>query len=166
MPLTKQEKQTIIEELKEKIDKQKSIVFADFTKLKVKDLSNLRKIMRKEDCELKVAKKTLISIALKGKNITVDLDQLKGEIALGFGYKDEITPFKIIHNFSKENENLKLLGGLAFGEFYGLEQAVTLAKLPSKEEILAQIFYSTNYSIFGIFDSLQKKLNVSTPTTG
>lgn len=159
MPLTKQEKQTIVEELKEKIDRQKSIVFADFTKLKVKDLSVLRKIMRKEDCELKVAKKTLINLAFKGKNINVDLDQLKGEIVLGFGYKDEIAPFRILHKFSKENENLKMLGGLAFGEFYGLEQAMALAKLPSKEEILAQIFYNANSLLFGIFDSLQRSKN-------
>ena len=160
MPLTKEEKKQILEELKEKIDKQKSIVFSDFTGLKVKDLSDLRKTMKKQNCELKVAKKTLISLALKDKNINLDLDNLKGEIALGFGYIDEVSPFKIIYNFTKDKENLKILGGLISGEFYGKDQAVALAQLPSKEEILAQLFFSAQSSFFGIFNSLQRNLSV------
>lgn len=160
MPLTKDEKKQILDELKAKIDKQKSIAFADFTKLKVKDLSNLRQIMRKENSELKVAKKTLIGLALKDKNINVDLDKLQGEIALGFGYNDEISPFRVLHNFSKGNENLKLLGGVISGEFYEKDKAIMLAQMPSREDLLAQIFYSANASLFGIFNSLQMNLNI------
>ncbi|MDO8601129.1 MAG: 50S ribosomal protein L10, partial [bacterium] len=118
MPLTKEEKKQIIEELKEKIDRQKSIVFADFTGLEVKDLSNLRKKIKKQNGELKVAKKTLISLALKEKNIKFNAKQLQGEVVMGFGYKDEISPFKIIYDFSKVNDKLKILGGLIAGEFY------------------------------------------------
>lgn len=160
MPLTKEQKQKILEELKDKIDKQKSIVFVDFTKLKVKDLSNLRKIMKKQDGELKVAKKTLIGLAFKNKNIALDLDKLQGEIALGFGYKDEVSPFKTLYNFSKEKENLKILGGLIAGEFYDKNTAITIAQMPSKEEMIAQLFYAANFSLFGIFNSLQRNLSI------
>lgn len=160
MALTKEQKQRIIEELKDKIDKQKSIVFIDFTKLKVKDSSDLRKIMKKQNCELKVAKKTLIGLALKEKNINVDLDKLQGEIALGFGYKDEISPFKVLHNFSREKENLKILGGFISGEFYDKNTAIALAQMPSREEIIAQLFYGANSPLFGIFNSLQRNLNI------
>lgn len=160
MPLTKEEKKQVLDELREKIDRQKSIVFADFTGLRVKDLSDLRKLMKKQNCELKVAKKTLIGLVLKEKNINVDLQQLRGEIALGFGYNDEISPFKVIYNFAKNNENLKILGGFFSGEFYGKEKAVELAQMPSREEMLAQLFYTARYSLFGIFNSFQRNLNI------
>lgn len=140
MALTKTQKNKILDELKEKIDKQKSIAFCDFTGLKVKDLSDLRKLMKKQNCELKVAKKTLIALALKGKKIDSDLKKLRGEVALGFGYADEISPFKAIYNFAKGKENLKILGGFLSGEFLGQERALELAKMPSREELVAGIF--------------------------
>lgn len=160
MPLTKEEKKQVLEELKEKIDRQKSTVFCDFTGLKVKDLSDLRKVMKKQNCEFKVAKKTLISLALKEKNLKVDLENLKGEIALGFGYNDEVSPFKTIYNFAKGKENLKMLGGLVGGEFLGLEQAIAFAQLPSKEELIARLLFVPKIPIFGIFNILQRSLSI------
>lgn len=160
MALTKVQKQKIVEELKEKIERQKSIVFVDFSGVGVKDLSKLRKKMKGADCELKVAKKTLISLALKGKKVEIDFKKLEGEIALGFGYKDEILPFKIFYDFSKANENLKIIGGLIGREFLEKEKAVELAKLPSKEELLAQLFFTTKFSIFGLYNHLQRNLSI------
>ena len=163
MPLTKEEKKQVLDELRDKIDKQKSIAFCDFTGLKVKDLSNLRKLMKKQNCELKVAKKTLINLSLKEKNISVDLEQLKGEVALGFGYDDEISPFRILYNFAKNNENLKILGGFFSGEFYGKEKAIELSQMPSREDLVARIFNilqrSTsiiNINYLGIWQLIQK----------
>ena len=163
MPLTKEEKKQVLDELRDKIDKQKSIAFCDFTGLKVKDLSNLRKLMKKQNCELKVAKKTLINLSLKEKNISVDLEQLKGEVALGFGYDDEISPFRVLYNFAKNNENLKILGGFFSGEFYGKEKAIELAQMPSREDLVARIFNilqrSTsiiNINYLGIWQLIQK----------
>ena len=142
MPLTREQKQKILTVLKEKVAKQKAIVFADFKGIKVKDLTRLRREMKKNDCELKVAKKTLISSVLKEKKIEVDVKKLEGEIVLGFGYKDEVLPFKLLYEFSKGNENLKILGGLIGQEVVGKEKAVALGQLPSKQELLAQLFFS------------------------
>ena len=139
MALTKIQKQKIINDLKEKFARQKAIVFADFKGLKVKDLSQLRKAMKKQDCELKVAKKTLISLVLKEKKIDIDVKKMAGEIVLGFGYKDEILPFKLFYGFSKTNENLKILGGLTDGEIVDKEKALALGQLPSRDELLVRL---------------------------
>ena len=160
MPLTKEGKKQVLGELRDKIDKQKSIVFADFTGLKVKDLSDLRKLMKKQNCELKVAKKTLINLSLKEKNISLDLKQLKGEVALGFGYNDEISPFRVLYNFAKNNENLKILGGLISGEFYGKEKAMELAQMPPREELAAKLLFVPNVPIFSIFNILQRSISI------
>ena len=160
MPLTKEEKRRVLDELREKIDKQKSIAFCDFTGLKVKDLSNLRKTMKGQNCELRVAKKTLIGLALKEKNITADLKELKGEIALGFGYKDEVSPFKLLYDFSKKNDKVKLLGGFINKDFYGKEKAVELAQMPSRDELVARLLFVPKIPIFNIFNILQRNLSI------
>lgn len=139
MALAKVQKQTIIEDLKEKIARQKAIVFVDFTGLKVKDLSALRRKLRAADGELKIAKKTLINLAFKEKQIETELKKLKGEIALVFGYKNEITPAKMVFQFSQENPNLKILGGFLENQFREMDEMITLAQLPTKEELLAKL---------------------------
>ena len=157
MAKTKEQKQKILEELKEKTEKQKSIVFVDFSGLPVKDITELRKKMREKDCEFKVAKKTLIQWAFKKNNpeIGEKIRALQGEIALGFGYADEISPFKILGDFCKTQKNLKILGGLLDNEFLDAEQAVALSILPAKEEILARIVGSISAPISNFVNVLQ-----------
>jgi len=155
MALTKAQKQKIVDDLKEKVDKQKSIVLASIVGVKVKGLTRLRKEMKKQDCELKVAKKTLISLAFKEKKIDIDTKKLEGEVALSFGYRDEILPFKILYDFSKEDENLKILGGLIGQELLTREKAIELAQLPTKEELLARLVGSIFSPISGLVNVLQ-----------
>ena len=158
MPLTKAQKQEVIEDLKEKIDRQKAIIFADISGLKVKDLTSLRKLMKEKDCEAKVAKKTLLSLAFKEKSIPFEPKKLAGEIILGFGYKDEVFPFKIFYEFSKEKENLKILGGLIGKEFFEKEKAIMLAQIPSREELLAKMIGSLKAPIAGLVNVFQGNL--------
>ncbi|KKT16559.1 MAG: 50S ribosomal protein L10 [Candidatus Nealsonbacteria bacterium RIFCSPHIGHO2_01_FULL_43_31] len=139
MALTKTQKGKILNDLKEKVEKQKAIVFAAITGLKVKDLSSLRKLMRSKDCELKVAKKTLISKAFQGKKIEFDVKKLEGEVALGFGYKDEVLPFKTIYDFAKDHENLKILGGIMGVEVLDKSKALEFGQMPTRDELLTRL---------------------------
>ena len=139
MPLTREQKQKILEELKEKIEKQKTIIFVDFTGLKVKDFSSLRKKLKANDNELKVAKKTLMDILFKKVKLEVEAKKLPGEIALVFGYKDIISPAKIVWQSSQENPNLKILGGFLENKFFEAERIIELAQLPTREELLAKL---------------------------
>ncbi|MFH1841547.1 MAG: 50S ribosomal protein L10 [Candidatus Nealsonbacteria bacterium] len=158
MPLTKDQKKRIVEDLKEKISRQKAIVFAVISGIKVKDLSSLKKKMKEQNCELKVAKKTLMSLAFKESKVDFDARKLNGEVALGFGYKDEVLPFKTLYEFSRSNENLKILGGIINRDFFEAEKAVELAKIPSREGLLARIVGSLNSPIVGTVNVLQGNL--------
>lgn len=139
MALTKVQKQKIIEDLKEKIERQKAIIFVDFTGLKVKDLSNLRKKLRTADNELKAVKKTLLGLVFKERDFKIDTEKLKGEIAIVFGFKDALSLAKIIYQFSQEKPNLKILGGFFEKKFQEAEEIITLAQLPTREELLARL---------------------------
>ncbi len=151
MPKTKEQKKEIVQDLKEKIKKQKSIVFVDFSGLKAKTINEIRKKMRENDSEFKVAKKTLMEIALGNKEIK----DLQGEIGIGFGFKDEVMPFKILGDFSQKEENLELLAGLIGEEFVDKEKAVAISKLPGREELLARMVGSVSAPISGLVNAMQ-----------
>lgn len=139
MPITKQKKQEIIKELADKLDRQKAAVFADFSGLKVKDLTDLKNKLRQKGAEFKVAKKTLMNLALKQKGIDADTKTMAGEIAMAMGYDDEVSAAKELQEFSKTNPNLKILGGLLENKLIDAAQVLSLAQLPSKLELLAQL---------------------------
>ena len=139
MPISKAKKEEIVKELGEKLGRQKAVVFADFTGLKVKDLGTLKTSLRKQNAEFKVAKKTLMKVAFKEKGIDTDPKTLAGEIALVMGYGDEVAPAKLVYEFSKTNQNIKILGGLLENKMLSIEQVMSLAKLPSKLELHAKL---------------------------
>lgn len=158
MALTKAQKQKILEDLKEKIAKQKAMIFVDFTGLKVKDLSDLRRKLKAADCELKVAKKTLMGITFKAAKITIETKKLPGEVALVFGYKDPISPAKIVYQFSQANPNLKILAGFFENKFWEAEDIIALAQLPTREELLTKLIGSISAPISNLINILQGNL--------
>ncbi|HJN62437.1 MAG TPA: 50S ribosomal protein L10 [Candidatus Parcubacteria bacterium] len=158
MPLTKEQKRKAIDKLKENIDKQKIVFFVDFRGLKVKDLSELRKKLKKINSNFIVAKKTLLKLAFKDKGISIDPKKLDGEIAVIFGFGDEIMPAKTAYEFSQDKGNLQLLGGYIESkknEFLNSIQLIELAKLPTREELLAKITGSLAAPLSGTVNVLQ-----------
>lgn len=154
MALTKQQKQKIIEDLRGKIDKQKAIVLVDFTGLKAADFFDLRKKIKKINSELKVAKKTLLELVFKEKGLKIDTKKIKGEISLIL-IEDEIASAKTVYQFTQRNPNLKILGGYFRNEFKSAEWVVELAKLQSKEELLAKLIGSLKSPISNFVNALE-----------
>lgn len=155
MPLTKNQKTKVLEELKDKIVKQKAVVFADFTGIKAKDITDLRKQLRSEGAELKVAKKTLAKIAFAEQGIEVNTKQLQGEVAVIFGYADEILPAKSANKFASKEPNFKILGGLLDNKYREAADIIALAKLPSRQELLANMVGSIAAPMSGFMSVLQ-----------
>ena len=155
MALTKQQKQKIIGDLKEMLSRQKAIILVGISGLKVKDIAQLRKKLKAIDGNLKVVKKTLIELAFKESKLEFDKDKFREEIALAFGFKDEILPAKTVYQFSRENEKLKILGGYLEGNFKEAEEIITLAQLPTREELLAKLVGSISSPISGLVNVLQ-----------
>ena len=158
MALTKAQKQKILDELKEKIAKQKAMVIVDFTGLKVKDLSNLRKKIKRAGDDIRVAKKTLLGIALKDAKLKIETKKIPGELAVAFGYSDEISPAKITYQFSQENPNLKILGGFLENKWREAEEIIELAQLPTREELLTRLVGSISAPISNFVYALRYNL--------
>lgn len=155
MALTKEQKKNIVEKLKQSIAEQKAVVFIAIDSLKATELFDLRKELKQDNCLLTVAKKTLLSIAFKQSKMEFDAKELEGELALIFGFEDEIMPAKIAYQFSRKNKNLKILGGFFENEIKTAEEMITLAKIPSREELLAKIIGSIKAPVSGFVNVLQ-----------
>lgn len=155
MALTKEQKKQIIEDLEEKIDRQKSVVFVGIANLKAKDLLDLRNQLKESNCLLAVIKKTLLKIACQEKNMPLELEKLEGETALIFGFGDELSPAKISDKFTLGNENLKILGGIFENEFIDKDKVIALARIPSREELLAKMVGSIKAPIAGFVNALE-----------
>lgn len=159
MPRTKEQKKQIIEDLQEKLSRRKILIFTDIKGLPVSKMQALRKGLKKEGVDFKVTKKTLIKKAIEGRDFGIDPKNLEGEIALAFGYKDEVTPAKLIYKFVRENEKVfGILGGILQNQFISKEKVLELARLPSYQELLAKMVGSLNAPISGFVNVLQGNL--------
>ena len=158
MAVSKAKKQEIIKELSDKLAKQKSLVFADLSGLKVKDLSDLKKRLRENKAEFKVAKKTLIGIALKERKIDADVKTMAGEIALIFAFGDETGGAKAAYEFARDSKNLKIIGGWLEGKMMSADEIVALAKLPSRNQLYANLVGCLSSPIRGLASVMQGNL--------
>ncbi len=157
--ITKDQKKQIIKDLVDKLSQQKAVVFFDYTGLKVNQLQELRSQLKEQNIDCQVIKKTLIDLALKKAGLDkMEAKSLTGQLALVFGYEDEVLPAKLLYNFSKENQDLKILAGLVNGEYLADEAVIELAKLPSKQELLASLVGNLAAPVSGLVNVLQGNL--------
>jgi large subunit ribosomal protein L10 len=160
MAVTREQKKEILAGLVDKFAKSKSVVFADYRGLTVSGISELRKRLREKGAECKVAKKTLMRLAAKKNNLPDLADNImEGPVAATFSYVDELSGLQVLFKFSKENENLKLLGGIIDGKAVGVAEIAQLAKLPSKNELYAKLLGSMNAPVSGFVGVLSNLLS-------
>lgn len=156
MAKNREQKRTILAELSDKIGRSKSIVFTKFDALGVKENEELRKKLAAEDSEYLVTKKTLLKIALENNGLNdVNPRDFDGRIAAVFGYSDEVAPAKVVDEFRKTREQkINFVGGILEHKFLSAQDVQSLAKLPSKQELYAQIVGSLNAPISGFVNVL------------
>lgn len=155
MPKTKQQKQEILTQLAQNVEKQNAMVFVDFKGLKVKEIAGLRKQLKQAGSKLTVAKKTLLSKALKERGIEADVKGMEGEIAAIFAFEDPIAPIKIANTFAKSSENLKIVGGYFENELQNTQTMIAIANLPSRKELLTKFVGTIAVPISGFMNVLQ-----------
>ncbi len=158
-----QKNQNLIEEIKAKVKKARSITFVDYLGLKVNDINDFRQKMTDEQAESVIAKNTLIKLALKEEGIhspEID-DQLKGPTAAIFSYKDPVAYLKPLFEFAKKMELPKVKFAVIEGVYTEADQVETISQLPSKEQLLAQVVGGMKSPLSGLVNVLggtQRKL--------
>jgi large subunit ribosomal protein L10 len=147
MAKTKEQKQKIVEQLINKLSQIKSAVFINYYGLKVKELQKLRKLCKEQKIDFLVTKKKLFNLCLEKTNFKNIDFKAEGELGVALSYKDEVAPAKILKDFQKEHKILKINGGILEKSFIDADEILSLAKLPSKRELLAKVIGTINAPI-------------------
>jgi len=152
--LTKKQKELLIKEFAENVANSKVLVVCDFKGMTVAEIGELRGILKESGVRMQVLKKTLAQIALDNLEIDLDIRRLEGQLAFVYGGDDEVSAAKLLNKFAKNNEKLKMLVGALEGKAMEQEDVVALAKLPSKEELLAKVVGSLKAPVSGLVNVL------------
>lgn len=125
--------------LAEKMKNAKLILLTDYRGITVDDVTSLRNDLRNTNAQYKVIKNNIVKRAL-AENGETSLDTvLEGPTAVIISDEDYLAPLKAIYNFSKDNDYYKIKGGIIEGKVMSVEELITLAKLPSRQELLGML---------------------------
>ena len=150
MAVTRQQKEQTLAELIKNFEKAKTVVFSQYQGTNVKSMRELRKKLRAGKVDFQVARKTLMTLAAKKVGFNEIPDSfMQGPIGLAFGMEDEIAPAKILHEFGKTNETVKIVGAIFEGKLMDAAAVKAIAILPSREVLLARLVGSMKSPISG-----------------
>lgn len=131
-------KQAALAELEEVFEKSGAVVVTHYTGLSVAEMTGLRTKLGEQGGKLKVVKNRIAKIALGGKGGDAGADLFKGQVAIAYA-EDPTVPAKATTEFAKDNDKLKLIGAIMGAEAMDTAGVQALAKLPSREELIATV---------------------------
>ena len=136
--MNKEQKKNYINEMTTQFEKSESVLVTHYQGLNVKQLDELRKQMREHGIQFKITKNRITKLALQNSKCKDLADLFKGPTAVALS-KDAISSAKILTKFSKENEKLKILGGIMGNEILDVAGVAKVATLPTLDEARAKI---------------------------
>lgn len=134
-----QAKQEAVDVITSKLRDSATTVVADYRGLNVSQVTELRKQLREAGIEFQVLKNSLLRRATSAAELS-ELDEvLTGPTAVAFSTEDVVAPAKILNDFAKKNDALKLKGAVVEGRVIGVDEIKALAELPSREGLLSML---------------------------
>ena len=134
-------KKVLVEEIKDKISKAKSVVFVSFLGTNVENDTKLRKDIRDAKSEYKVYKNTLLLRALNELGFEGVEGYLHGSTSVAIGYEDEVSVAKAVSNAKKDNDKLAIKFGILNGKVVDDKYVNELANIPTREELYAKLAF-------------------------
>ena len=131
------QKEEEVKKLAEKLKEAKVILLTDYRGINVADVTKLRTDLRNANSEYKVIKNNITRRAMEACGVSELDNVLEGTTAVVLGYEDYLEPLKAIYEFAKNNDFYKIKGGIIEGKVVPVEELIALAKLPSRETLLA-----------------------------
>jgi large subunit ribosomal protein L10 len=136
----KEQKTEQVDLIAEKLKRAKVAVLTDYRGLTVSQIQDLRGKLRTGDVEYRVVKNTLARRAAAATGHKDLEPELKGPIAIAFGYDDLGLPARLINEWVRATRlKVEVVGGLVEGRVFSPDQVKQLADLPSRETLIAQL---------------------------
>ncbi len=157
--MKKNKKREVVRGLIENFKKAQGAYLLNFTKLKTIDLNELRGKVKQKEGKLQVVKNNLLKIVVQKLGISnSEIEELKGQIMIGFAFQDPIGVANVLDKFIKEKENVKVIGGLLQNQWITYEVFKKLASIPSKEVLIGKLINSFRSPILRLNYSLKENL--------
>ena len=155
------QKETFVTELQERLDRAPVLYLTDFSGLNVKAMTELRSSLRKSGAEYIVVKNRLAKrIFSDDSNDLPDIsDSLVGPTGFVFGYEDAAAAAKALSDFAKDNDQKPVFKlGVLDNKVLGPEQVEKIAKLPPREQLLAELAGAFEAPMSALASALGAKL--------
>lgn len=153
-----EEKQQAVAELSQELKEARAGVIVDYKGITVADDTKLRKELRESGSHYKVVKNTMLRLALKEAGIEGLDPVLEGTTAVAVNSEDYVAAAKILNSYAEKNKNFTIKAGFIDGKSATVDEVKTLASLPSKEVLLAQVLRGMNGPISGFVTVLNGTL--------
>ena len=159
MAKSKQQKEEIVAELTDKLNQAKSVVLTNYQGLTVGEVQELRQQMKEQAVDYHVVKNTLFNVSWEKSDLKdVKLKKQDGPVAVALGYEDEVAPAKLCWEYAKEHKSLELSSGVLENKLLTKEEVESLAKLPSKDELIAKTVGTIKAPLSGFVNVLAGNL--------
>ncbi len=139
MAISKARKDRLVAQYLDLLNQSKAIFLTEYTGLDVRQMQALRHEVRKADGTYQVTKNTLLRLALEEAGKPVPVDLITGQLAAGFAMNEAPTLAKALTDFARREEMLVIKGAILGNELLSADQVKALAKLPSLDELRAQL---------------------------
>lgn len=138
MGLNLEEKKAVVAEVSSQLAKAQAVIIAEYRGTEVGDMTKLRAKARGAGVYFRVLKNTLARRAVAETPFAGLSDRMKGPLAYGIS-ADPVAVAKVLHEFAKENERFVIKGGAMANFVMNAKDVVSLAKMPSREQLLATL---------------------------
>jgi len=136
--MNKEQKKNYISEITSQFENSEAVLVTHYQGLNMSQLDELRSKMREHGIQFKITKNRITKIALEKTKCKELSNLFTGPTAVAFS-SDAIISARILSKFSKDNENLKLLGGIMGNEILDLAAVQNVANLPTLDEARTKI---------------------------
>ncbi len=133
------QKETILKDTQERLADVGGFYLADFNGLTVEAMTSLRRKCREQGVQFRVIKNTLLRRAFNEHGITQLDEFLVGNTGLVYSKSSSTTPARILSDFAKDHEKLKVKAAIVDGRLFDRKAIAVLASLPSREVLLSQV---------------------------
>lgn len=137
-----EQKQVVVNEIKEKLNGASSIALVDYRGLTVEQDTVLRRKLREANVEYRVYKNSMMTFAVEGTEFEPITKHLAGPSAIAISYEDPTSGPRIIAEVLKKNPKLEFKGGVVEGHYYDEAGMNAIGAIPPREELLSRLLGS------------------------
>jgi large subunit ribosomal protein L10 len=150
-------KAEMLEEIRDRLQRATITIAIDYRGLSVAQLTKLRRVLREGDCEVKVVKNRIAFLAADAAGVPQVKEIVQGPSALTIGFSDAVAAARMLtRHIETERLNIQVYGGYLDGQVLTATQVQEIARLPSREQLIANVvgtLQSPLYNFSGLLQS-------------